>query len=68
MIDILIEQAFIQKFLVKFFISFIILCACVGGCNFINQELGLPNDNPLEQLTEAIIEKKTGLNIDLTPE
>lgn len=39
----------------------------VWSCNYINQKLGLPDDNIAEELAEELIEQKTGLDIDLTP-
>lgn len=46
----------------------------LAGCAYLNQQLGLPNDNPGEQVIEAAIDaafkQQTGVdpNIDLTPE
>jgi hypothetical protein len=37
------------------------------SCAPINQYLSLPNDNPVEQFVEFIIDQETGLRIDLTP-
>tara|TARA_R110000868_G_scaffold271943_1_gene531225 strand:+ start:753 stop:1028 length:276 start_codon:yes stop_codon:yes gene_type:complete len=46
----------------------LISCSCVGGCSYINQKVGLKNDHQAEQFIELIIEKETGIRIDLTPE
>lgn len=40
-----------------------ILCSC----SYVNQQLGLDDDNFGEELIEEAIELKTGLDIDLTP-
>lgn len=37
------------------------------SCSAINTKLGLSDDNPIEEIGEAVIEAKTGLDIDLTP-
>lgn len=37
------------------------------SCSLINAKLSLPDDNPVEQALEFVIEKETGLKIDLTP-
>lgn len=66
MLDDYIVNFSIERLVKKFFILLMILVACVGGCNFVNEKLGLSNDNPLEQMTEAIIEESTGLDIDLS--
>lgn len=67
MLDEYIVNFSIERTLVKFLIFLMILGACFGGCSYFNKKLGWNNDNPLEQLTESIIEMETGLNIDLTP-
>ena len=37
------------------------------SCSLINAKLSLPDDNILEETLEFVIEKETGLKIDLTP-
>lgn len=37
------------------------------SCSWINMKLGFPDDNIAEEIIEGVIEKKTGLDIDLTP-
>jgi len=44
-----------------------ILAALAGGCSYINQKLGLMDDNVIEESIENVIESKTGLSFDLTP-
>ncbi len=44
------------------------LMGMVGGCSWLNRQVGLDDDNLIEQNIEALIEYNTGLNIDLTPE
>ena len=44
------------------------LMGMVGGCSWLNRQVGLDDDNLIEQSAEALIEHHTGLNIDLTPE
>lgn len=41
----------------------LLLCSCSA----INAKLGLADDNDLEEISESLIEAKTGLDIDLTP-
>lgn len=48
-------------------IFFLILANLLASCSAINRCLGLKDDHPLEEITEAAIEKKTGLSVDLTP-
>ena len=38
------------------------------SCSPINKRLGLPDDHPIEQAAESLIEQQTGISIDLTPE
>jgi len=40
----------------------------VGGCSYLNRELGLRDDNIIEEAIENKVEDVTGLNIDLSPE
>lgn len=39
-----------------------------GGCSVINKYFGLTDDNIAEEIVEQVIEQKTGLDLDLTPE
>ena len=50
------------------FLGFLIIACMAGGCREMNLRMNLPDDHPIEQLCEEIIEEHTGLNIDLTPE
>ena len=50
-----------------FLIALGIMCA-LAGCSYINKWFFLPDDNPIEEAIEDIIEMKTGLKVDLTPE
>ena len=43
-----------------------ILLLSLQGCNYINKELGLPNDNIYEESIEALIDYETGVNVDLS--
>lgn len=38
------------------------------SCSNLNKEIGLKDDNPLEQAVEEIIKEDTGIVIDFTPE
>lgn len=48
------------------FVALVIALAFVS-CSYLNKQLNLPEDHPIEQLTEFVIEQQTGLDIDLTP-
>lgn len=37
------------------------------ACEPVNKRLNLPDDNLIEETTEAVIHMKTGINVDLTP-
>jgi len=46
-----------------------ILAACTfGACSKLNQYIGLPDDNPAEEILEQQIKNETGFEVDLTPE
>ena len=56
-----------KSIMLKFCVAIVLIGCFFGGCNYINEKLNLPNDNFIEEKIEEIIEKETGLNIDLTP-
>jgi hypothetical protein len=37
------------------------------SCSQINQSLGLKDDNIAEEISEAVLYNKTGINVDFTP-
>ena len=49
--------------------KYLIFLACLflASCSKVNQKFGLSDDNIFEEMTEKAIEKKIGLDIDLTP-
>lgn len=53
----------------KVIIIGIVVCTVIfGGFSYINQKLGLEDDNPIEEAIESLIAHQTGIDIDLTPE
>ena len=47
----------------------LILCIfALSSCSGVNKQLGLKDDNISEEILEEVIESKTGLDLDLTPE
>lgn len=49
----------------KLLYAFCVLCS---GCSPIDQEIGLEDDNVMEEGSEYLIRKYMGLDVDLTPE
>ena len=45
---------------------YFLLSVFLSSCDTINSKLGFTPDHPLEELTEKVIERKTGLDIDLS--
>lgn len=45
------------------FIYLFFLC----GCHYMNEKAGLPDDNPVEEAAEAIVNDRIGLDLDFTP-
>lgn len=37
------------------------------SCSYVNEYLGIEDDNLAEEIAEEVIEAKTGADIDLTP-
>lgn len=48
------------------FISFF-LGLLFSGCSYVNEKVGLPDDNPIEESAEAIVNDRIGLDLDFTP-
>lgn len=38
------------------------------SCSDLNEKVGVPDDNIVEEIIEFIIEDNTGVDVDLTPE
>ena len=55
------------KLFVVFIIIMISIVAC-DACTRLNNKVGLQDDNFIEECVEALIENKTGLDVDLSPE
>ena len=50
------------------FFVFIFIASVVLSCSTLNNMFKIKDDHVLEEFSEAIIKKETGLDIDLTPE
>lgn len=49
-------------------ILLVVTCVLYCSCHYINNRMGLEDDNVIEEVVEDVIEKETGIDIDLTPE
>ena len=58
---------YLKFFKSKGFIWSLIAIIAMVIASYISQKIW-GNDNPIEQATEKLIEEKTGLDIDLSPE
>lgn len=67
MIYSLLQNQKFKDFMIKLLLILSFMGATFGGCHYLNQKAGLPDDNVIEELIEELIESKTGLEIDLTP-
>jgi len=56
-----------KDIIVKLVFGVVILSSIVGGCSYLNQRVGVSDDNPIEEYVEEVIKKKTGFDLDLTP-
>lgn len=45
----------------------LLVAGFMGGCSLVNQRLGLPDDNIIEEAIEDVVEHKTGVELDLSP-
>ncbi len=51
-------------------LAFILVVILVLGCTYLNKKMGIPDDNPIEEFFEDVVEEKIGLPsgaIDFTP-
>lgn len=48
-------------------ISLFIVIFCLTSCEPINKYFGLKDDNVIEELSEMVLKKETGIDVDLTP-
>lgn len=44
------------------------IIAALYSCGYINKALGLQDDNAIEEGLESVIQDRTGIDVDLTPE
>ena len=56
-----------KKFVMKIISITLFVALAFGGCEYLNRQAGLSDDNPVEELIEMEIEARTGLHVDLTP-
>lgn len=54
---------FLMRFYIFIFLLFLTAC---GGFLAFNKYMDLPNDNPIEEAIEKVIEEEVGVKIDLT--
>ncbi len=47
---------------------FLLLAVLISSCSYVNQKLGLDNDNPWEEAMEWQIFHVWGIDVDLTQE
>ena len=45
---------------------FVVMVVVGNGCTYINQKMGLEDDNPVEEYIEELIEDHTGVDVDLS--
>lgn len=45
-----------------------VFCLILCSCSTINRQLGIEDDNPIEETVEEVIKSETGLDLDLTPD
>lgn len=58
-----------HKGIIMRFIAIMIVASClVSGCSWINDKLGIPHENIVEEMIEQQIQNQIGISIDLTPE
>ena len=61
------EIEIVRRALVKAFIIVVCIACLFGACSALNKKLGLQDDNAIEEGIENLIERNSGIDIDLTP-
>jgi len=59
-----------KELIMKLVIVLVSALSILGACSYLNQRVGLENDNLLEESAERLIESKLNLppgSVDLTP-
>lgn len=46
----------------------VISLLAITSCSAINKKLGFKDDNEAEEVSEAILKAKTGMDLDFTPD
>ena len=62
------EKTFIRRLIVRVAICVGAIACLLGGCSYLNQKLGLPDDHPIEEMFDDFVEDQTGIDWDSTPE
>lgn len=57
-----------KKAIMRIVLCMLFVAALTGGCSYLNQKVGLADDNIIEEALEQKIEQHTGLDLDLSPE
>lgn len=61
-----------KELIIKVFMYGVLIIFCIAvtfnSCERFYSKLNIPVDNPLEEAIEDVIEKETGVKIDMTPE
>lgn len=57
-----------KKVIMKVIVVLLLLSSVWGGCSYINKQVGIDDEGPVEEFLEGIIYNQTGINMDLTPE
>jgi len=61
------EGIFKGNLYMKIGVGCIVLVLILGGCHYLNEKIGLQDDNVIEEFIEERIKEKTGFDLDLTP-
>lgn len=57
----------LEKIIMRVAILFILLSLALIACSHFNEWVGVPDDNPIEESIESLIERQSGIDFDLTP-
>lgn len=58
----------LKRWIMRACIALVVIGCTLGACTAVNKWLGVPDDNPIEEIVEQQIKNQTGFDVDLSPE
>ena len=66
--NVVMNKEIIGKYVMWCFIFIVLIAVSFNSCSWIYEKFDIPDDNPIEEMIEQVIEHQTGITLDMTPE